>query len=57
VAEAVAASLGPLQAQAVSVTDFKPMAFYVKGSEGPLRSGELEKGATWAEDLLKRAGR
>jgi len=132
VAEAVAASLGPLQAHAVSVTDFKapvlaegdllvvgspingwrptpkiaemlaalgggqlhgvkaaafdtrvrlfihgdaakkmteilkaagaeivskPMAFYVKGSEGPLRSGELEKAATWAGDLLKRAGR
>lgn len=24
----------------------KPMAFHVKGSEGPLRSGELEKAAT-----------
>lgn len=35
----------------------KPMAFYVKGSEGPLRSGELEKAAAWAKDLLKRVGR
>ncbi|MDQ0079409.1 hypothetical protein [Arthrobacter oryzae] len=35
----------------------KPMAFSVKGSEGPLRSGELEKAAASAGDLLKRAGR
>jgi flavodoxin len=34
----------------------KPMAFYVKGSEGPLRSGELDKAAAWAADLLKRVG-
>jgi flavodoxin len=34
----------------------KPMAFYVKGTEGPLRSGELDKAATWAKDLLKRVG-
>jgi len=34
----------------------KPRAFYVRGSEGPLRSGELDKAATWAEDLLKRVG-
>lgn len=34
----------------------KPMAFYVKGSEGPLRSGELDKAAVWAADLLKRVG-
>jgi flavodoxin len=35
----------------------QPMPFYVKGSEGPLRSGELDKAATWAKDLLKRVGR
>ena len=34
----------------------KPMPFYVKGSEGPLRSGELDKAAAWAADLLKRVG-
>ncbi len=34
----------------------KPMAFYVQGSEGPLRSGELDKAAAWAADLLKRVG-
>ncbi|WP_427172860.1 flavodoxin family protein [Arthrobacter sp. 92] len=34
----------------------KPMAFYVKGTEGPLRSGELDKAATWAKDLLARVG-
>lgn len=34
----------------------KPMVFYVKGTEGPLRSGELDKAATWAKDLLKRVG-
>jgi flavodoxin len=34
----------------------KPMAFYVRGSEGPLRSGELDKATTWAKDLLKRVG-
>lgn len=46
VAEAIVASPGPLQA----------MAFYVRGTEGPLRSGELDKAATWAKDLLKRVG-
>jgi flavodoxin len=29
-----------------------PMAFYVKGSEGPLRKGEVERAAAWAETLL-----
>lgn len=28
-----------------------PMAFYVKGSEGPLLSGEVERAAAWAADL------
>lgn len=29
-----------------------PMAFYVKGSEGPLLEGEADRAATWAERLL-----
>ncbi|MEW1805137.1 flavodoxin domain-containing protein [Pseudarthrobacter sp. NPDC080039] len=28
-----------------------PMAFYVKGSEGPLIDGEKERAAAWAADL------
>lgn len=28
-----------------------PMAFYVKGSEGPLLEGEAERAAAWAADL------
>ena len=28
-----------------------PAPFYVRGTEGPLRSGELEKAASWAETL------
>jgi len=28
-----------------------PMAFYVKGSEGPLLEGEVERAAAWAADL------
>jgi hypothetical protein len=35
----------------------KPLSFYVKGSECPPRSGEREKAAILAGDLLKRAGR
>jgi flavodoxin len=30
----------------------KPMPFYVRGREGPLRNGELEKAAAWAKELL-----
>lgn len=30
----------------------KPMPFYVRGSEGPLRPGELEKATAWAKELL-----
>lgn len=30
----------------------KPMPFYVKGSEGPLRDGEIEKAEGWARTLL-----
>jgi flavodoxin len=29
----------------------RPAPFYVRGAEGPLRSGELEKAATWAKSL------
>ena len=29
-----------------------PMPFYVKGSEGPLRDGEIEKAEGWARGLL-----
>jgi flavodoxin len=29
-----------------------PEGFYVKGSEGPLRDGELERAAHWARQLL-----
>ncbi|MDQ0664099.1 flavodoxin [Arthrobacter ulcerisalmonis] len=29
-----------------------PMAFYVKGSEGPLVDGETERAAAWATELL-----
>ncbi|HSO91698.1 MAG TPA: flavodoxin domain-containing protein [Arthrobacter sp.] len=30
----------------------EPMPFYVKGSEGPLRDGEIEKAEGWARTLL-----
>ncbi|WP_024367272.1 flavodoxin family protein [Arthrobacter sp. TB 26] len=30
----------------------EPMPFYVKGSEGPLREGEIEKAEGWARTLL-----
>jgi flavodoxin len=30
----------------------EPMPFYVRGSEGPLRSGEIEKAEGWARTLL-----
>ncbi|UUL75181.1 flavodoxin family protein [Pseudarthrobacter sp. Fe7] len=30
----------------------EPMAFYVKGSEGPLLEGEEERAAAWAADLV-----
>jgi flavodoxin len=34
----------------------KPMPFYVKGSEGPLHSGETQKAAAWAQTLLESIG-
>ncbi len=32
-----------------------PEGFYVKGSEGPLKEGELERAATWAASMAKAA--
>ncbi|HJV99653.1 MAG TPA: flavodoxin domain-containing protein [Arthrobacter sp.] len=29
----------------------EPAPFYVRGTEGPLRAGELDKAATWAKSL------
>jgi flavorubredoxin len=31
-----------------------PKSFFVKGTEGPLRSGEVERAATWARMLLEK---
>ena len=33
------------------------MPFFVKGSEGPLRHGEIEKAGRWAHILLTKLGR
>jgi flavodoxin I len=30
-----------------------PEAFYVTGSKGPLKEGELERAASWAKELIK----
>ena len=32
-----------------------PEAFYVEGSEGPLKEGELERAATWAKEIARKA--
>ena len=32
-----------------------PESFFVKGMQGPLKSGELDRAATWAQMLLKKA--
>lgn len=37
------------EAGATIISD--PAPFYVRGTEGPLRSGELEKAASWAKTL------
>jgi flavodoxin I len=29
-----------------------PQAFYVRGSKGPLKEGELERAAAWAQDIF-----
>ena len=31
-----------------------PEPFFVNGTEGPLREGELERAAAWAQDLMKQ---
>jgi flavodoxin len=31
-----------------------PESFFVKGTEGPLRSGEVDRAATWARTLLEK---
>jgi hypothetical protein len=31
----------------------EPESFFVKGTEGPLRDGELERASTWARTLVK----
>jgi flavodoxin len=31
----------------------EPEAFYVEGTKGPLKEGELERAAGWAEEVLK----
>lgn len=30
-----------------------PEAFYVEGTEGPLKEGELERAAAWAKEIVK----
>ncbi|WP_432398184.1 flavodoxin family protein [Pseudarthrobacter sp. L19] len=35
----------------------EPMPFYVRGSEGPLRPGEIEKATRWGQSLLEAAER
>jgi len=30
-----------------------PEAFFVKGTEGPLKEGELERAAAWAQEVVK----
>lgn len=42
------------EAGATIVSD--PAPFYVRGTEGPLRSGELEKAASWAKTLAAALG-
>jgi len=31
----------------------EPEAFYIEGTKGPLKEGELERAASWAEKILK----
>ena len=33
----------------------EPEAFYVEGTKGPLKEGELERAAIWAEEVLKKS--
>jgi hypothetical protein len=32
----------------------EPKGFIVEGTKGPLKEGELERAASWTEDVLKR---
>ena len=32
-----------------------PQAFYVEGTEGPLKEGELERAAAWAKEIVQTA--
>ncbi|HLC38543.1 MAG TPA: flavodoxin family protein [Patescibacteria group bacterium] len=41
-------------AQAGAEMVASPQAFYVKGKEGPLFDGEIEKAQEWAEDLKNK---
>ena len=44
---------GKLREKGVSVL-VAPESFFVKGSEGPLREGELERASMWARTLLEK---
>ena len=41
--------------EAGASTISKPMAFYVKGTEGPLLDGETSRATAWGEELLSIA--
>ena len=43
-----------LKAKGASLV-LEPESFFVKGSEGPLRGGELDRASTWAQMLLEKA--
>ena len=45
---------GKLQEKGVPLL-MPPESFFVKGGQGPLRSGELDRAATWARMLLEKA--
>ena len=42
---------GKLREKGVSLP-VEPESFFVKGTEGPLREGELERAATWARQIV-----
>ena len=42
---------GKLREKGVSLL-VEPESFFVKGTEGPLREGELERAATWARQIV-----
>ena len=44
---------GKLREKGVSLL-VPPESFFVKGSEGPLREGELERASMWARTLLEK---